>query len=61
MIKTYALAIALSTNTAAATNDQTEVRAPAAKTDYTKVITQSDEMSAMRRNAAGRAKRGVRF
>lgn len=61
MIKAYAIALALSTSTAAATTDQQEVKAPATKTDFTKLITQAPELSKTKRHANARAQRGVRF
>lgn len=60
MIKAYALALALSTNTAVTTENAVEAKAPQASTDFTQVITQAPELSLRKRAAIAKSKRVIR-
>lgn len=61
MIKAYALALALSTNTAVVTKDTAEVKAPQANASFTTVITQAPELGLKKRTAIAKSKRIIRL
>ena len=60
MIKAYALALAVSTNTAVSTDDQVALTSPAVKNDVVKIVTQQPTLELRKRTAISRTKLKVR-